>query len=543
MKIFFVIFFFAISMLSFGQNNAQEKYLVGYGQVWGFLKYFHPSTGKQDWDSVLLGDYSKVSACTSDQVFNQIVSNLINKCGNYQPQKRQIADSLKFSESFDWLAICPIDSVNKRAISNLILNKPKFENTYITQGGAGNPIITNEIDYGSYKPSPAIQFLAITRYWNIINYFSPNRNIIPRDWNLVYESNIHNFISAGTYEEYYFAVCKLTTEIRDGHGFIRAEKNPMDAYKYTPFFCMGFSDGYYINGVFQDSLNSIDLKKMDRIVSVNGESVEDKIQQIGTFHSSSNDYYLSKSTYYLRITDRDSITLTVEREGERLTNTYATIEKENLMSRYRPSKSIANQRPYGFFTDSVSRQAYCFIDMGKLKKSDINTKLKRTIRSVDHLIIDNRNYPNSTIIKLSKLLIKEKTKFAKFIKMDFDYPGSFKWVESQTIGGKHRYEGNIYVLVDYNTMSHAEYTVMAFQQHPNTIVIGGQTAGADGNISEIPLPFGIKSVFSGLGVFYPDGTPTQQVGVRRDYEVVQSSSYLQGQDLIMNKALELIRNK
>jgi carboxyl-terminal processing protease len=114
----------------------------------------------------------------------------------------------------------------------------------------------------------------------------------------------------------------------------------------------------------------------------------------------------------------------------------------------------------------------------------------------DYLIIDSRNYPNWTLIKLSKLLINGRTKFAKFINMDLDYPGSFKWTESQTIGNKMKgYEGNIFVLVDYNTMSQSEYTVMAFQQHQNTVVLGGQTAGADGNISETPLPFGIKSFF------------------------------------------------
>ena len=54
----------------------------------------------------------------------------------------------------------------------------------------------------------------------------------------------------------------------------------------------------------------------------------------------------------------------------------------------------------------------------------------------DYLIIDSRNYPNWTLIKLSKLLINGRTKFAKFINMDLDYPGSFKWTESQTIGNK-----------------------------------------------------------------------------------------------------------
>lgn len=544
MKTVITLFILIISTPLFGQNNTQSNYLVNYGQVWGFLKYFHPETNKQDWDRVLLNDYSRVHKCSSDQEFNEIISNLLDHCGNFKPEKRDINDSLKFSECFEWLDSCPIDSTNRSAIETLISYKPKFESKYITQSGAGNPKITNEIDYGNYRYNPSIQYLAITRYWNIINYFCPNRNLIANNWSKVYKTYLSDFISADNYEEYYFSIRELTSEIRDGHGFIRTENDPLNNYKYAPFYCLSFSDGYFVNAVFQDSLQSIDLKRMDRIVSVNGVPVEKKIEQIGAYLSTSNDYYLSKSTHYLRITKQDSITLTIERDGEFVTKTYCTIDRETLKSMFRPKKSVPKQSPYVFLKDSISGIEYCYIHMGRLKRSDINRKFKRKLLSTDNLIIDSRNYPNWTLISLSEVLIGGRRKFAKFIAMDFDYPGSYKWTQSQTIGNKKKgYEGNIYALVDYNTMSQAEYTVMAFQQHPNTIVIGGQTAGADGNISEIPLPFGIKSVFSGLGVFYPDGTPTQQVGIKRDYEIIQSSSYLEGQDLILDKALELIRNK
>ncbi len=544
MKPLIILTFISFSCSLFAQNIIKKDYLASYGQVWGFLKYFHPEASKQNWDNVLLNDYSQLYECDSDQEFNQIISNLFSQCGSFKSEKRNVVDSLKFSESFDWLVSSPIDSINKSAINTLFLNKPKYKNKYITRGGAGNPKITNEIDYGSYEHSQSIQYLAITRYWNVINYFCPSRDIIPENWSQVYKEHILDFITAKTYQGYYFAVRKLTTKIRDGHGFIRTKNNPMNNYKYAPFYSMGFSDGYYINTVFQDSLQSIDLKRMDKLISINGVPVEEKIEKIGTFLSTSNDYYLSKATHYLRITKQDSITLTVKREEKLITHRYSTIDLESLKSRIKSKKSTPSKNPYAFLKDSISKKEYCYINLGRLKRSDINSKFKRKLMKTDQLIIDVRNYPNWTLIKLSKILIKGKKKFAKFIEMDFDHPGSYKWTESQTIGNKKKeYVGNIYVLVDYNTMSQAEYTVMAFQQHPNTIVIGGQTAGADGNISEIPLPFGIKSVFSGLGVFYPDGTPAQQVGVKRDHEVMQSSKYIEGQDLIMNKAIELIRSK
>ena len=544
LKTLLILFITSTSIASFGQNNIKETYLVGYGQVWGFLKYFHPETSKQDWDRVLLDDYDELIACNSNQAFNEIISNLFEKCGSFEPKKRDIDGLLKFSESFDWLVSSALNSTNRSAIATLRFNKPRFKNKYISQVRYGNPKITNEKDYGAYTYDPSIQYLAITRYWNIINYFCPNRRIIPNNWTQVYYRNLQNFISAKNHEDYYFAVRKLTAEIRDGHGFILTENDPMDNHNYAPFDCLSFSDGYYITAVFQDSIQPIDLKRMDKIISINGEPVKERMQKIGAYLSTSNDYYLSKSTHYLRLENQDSITITVEREGRLIKKTYPTIERKTYERQSVKIQPKVTQEPYSFLIDSMSGKAYCYIHMGRLKKRDINRKFKRKLRTVDQIIIDCRNYPNWTILKLSRQLITGRTKFAKFIKMNFDYPGSYEWTKSQTIGNKKEgYDGNIYVLVDYNTMSLAEYTVMAFQQHPNTIVIGGQTAGANGNISGIPLPFGIKSVFSGLGVFYPDGTPGQQVGVKRDYEVVQSSRYLDGKDLILDKALDLIRSK
>ncbi len=75
------------------------------------------------------------------------------------------------------------------------------------------------------------------------------------------------------------------------------------------------------------------------------------------------------------------------------------------------------------------------------------------------------------------------------------------------------------ILVDEVTQSAAEYAAMAFRAAPGAIVAGSTTAGADGNVSSTPLPGGKEARISGLGVFYPDGTPTQRVGIVPDLVV------------------------
>lgn len=98
------------------------------------------------------------------------------------------------------------------------------------------------------------------------------------------------------------------------------------------------------------------------------------------------------------------------------------------------------------------------------------------------------------------------------------------------------------MLVDEPTQSHVEYVVMGLQTMPDTFVVGSQTAGANGNMVWIPLPQGIAASYSGFGAFYPDGTPTQTVGVRLDAEVLPTAEGLQaGRDEVLERALELAR--
>lgn len=532
-----------ICFIALSQNEHQNDRLVIYGQVWGFLKYFHPAPSVQNWDQVLLDNFDKVKKCEDDLSFNDLLVKLIAACSDYKAKSRIVQDSMQFRESFEWMNNERISIENKEYLTNLLNNKPEFKNKYITGTLVGNPKILNENEYQTFEVNPAINYLALTRYWNVINYYNPYRNVIPENWTKVYKDYISEFLLIENYEEYYFAVRRLTAELRDAHGFIWTDNNPMENYKYAPFYCESVSDGVYISIVWQDSLRPFHIQRMDKIIAVNGKSIDEKWQEIGEIFSTSNDYYLSKATYYLRKTNADSMIVTVDRNGHLITDTLPTIDKATISARYNPVPLIEQQSSYSFMTDSLSGKKYAYIHLGKLKSSEITRKFKRSLFQVDHVIIDIRNYPNWTLPKLTKALIKGKRKFAKFIQIDFDYPGSYIWTESQTIGNNKRgYQGKIYVLVDYNTMSQAEYTVMALQQHSHTIVIGGQTAGADGNISMIPLPFGITSVFSGLGVFYPDGTATQQIGVKRDVPVIQDKSFIEDQrDLILEKALELIR--
>jgi C-terminal processing protease CtpA/Prc len=72
-------------------------------------------------------------------------------------------------------------------------------------------------------------------------------------------------------------------------------------------------------------------------------------------------------------------------------------------------------------------------------------------------------------------------------------------------------------------------------------VVGSTTAAADGNVSQIPLPGGLSSMMSGIGVFYPDKKPTQRIGIIPDIEAKPTIRGIRsGRDEVLEVALRHI---
>jgi C-terminal processing protease CtpA/Prc len=126
--------------------------------------------------------------------------------------------------------------------------------------------------------------------------------------------------------------------------------------------------------------------------------------------------------------------------------------------------------------------------------------------------------------------------------MDSSNPGASHWGPKILLQPQApHYAGKVVVLVDEVSVSQAEYTAMALRASKRTRIVGSRTAGADGNISGFQLPGGLGTAISGLGVFYPDGKPTQRVGIVPDVVVTPTVAGIRaGRDEVLEAAEQLI---
>jgi hypothetical protein len=183
-----------------------------------------------------------------------------------------------------------------------------------------------------------------------------------------------------------------------------------------------------------------------------------------------------------------------------------------------------------------------YLKLSSVKIDQVSTYIEAAA-DTKGLIIDIRNYPSEFVASpLGSHLVSNPTVFASNTFADIANPGAFHWRIGWAITPElPHYAGKIVILVDDISQSQSETTAMAFRAAPGAIVIGSTTAGADGNVSAIPLPGRLQTMISGIGVFYPDHKPTQRIGIVPDMAVRPTIAGIRaGRDEVVEAAIHQI---
>lgn len=527
-------------------NETLVEDLVILGKVWGFIKYHHPEVGRgnYNWDAELfrlLPQYIKVEH--PDQR-DQLLLQWIDSYGKIDSCKRCPKSSSKsfLNPDHQWLEKSAMDVKLKNKLREIYRNRYLGKHYYIEMNGkVGNPVFTKERPY-SHMPFPDAGFrlLSIYRYWNMIQYYFPYRHLTDIAWEEVLRKHIPRLLNAENELQYELAVLQLIGEVRDTHANLWGGGDQIREWKgnyFPPFQLRYIEKKAVVYEYFNDSYKEkAGLEVGDVILSVNDQRTQDLIDSLKGYYPASNATAQRRNFMPdLLRSQTDSVRIQFLSNGDTI-ETWMSLYHTDSIDRYSGFQSKKG-KSFKFLEDKIG-----YINLGSIQTEDIQ-KIRSEFKDARGIIIDIRNYPGSFVpFSLGSFFVSSSTPFVKFTKGSTKNPGEFVFSEPLYIKPTNStYEGKVVVLVNEYTQSQGEYTAMAFQAGMNTTVLGSTTAGADGNVSEILLPGGLRTMISGIGVYYPDGTETQRVGVIPDIAVEPTIEGIQsGRDEYIEKAIQYI---
>ena len=515
------------------------------GKIWGFLKYYHPEITKGDynWDFELFRFLPKYLDAKTEIIRDEILINWINGYGEIKEclgcEKTSNAAILK--PDFSWIDESNISKELESLLFNIYNNRSQGKQYYVDfMSYVGNPIFLNENPYSENPfPDKGYRLLALFRYWNAIQYFFPYKNITDIEWNKVQKKYIDQIVNAKNELEYELVFLKLIGEIVDTHSSLRNSGNRISNLrgKYFSTYKVQFIEkklvvtGYYNRKL----INNGELKIGDIITHVDNVPVEVLVDSLNEYYPASNntakmrnissDILRSKTNKLLVNYSSDSL---IKKRELKL------FKREDLIDRF----STNSKKSFKLIDNNIG-----YITLESIKEKDI-AEIKKTFSKTKGIVIDIRNYPNTFVpYLLGSYFVSKETPFVKFTKVNPNNPGEFNFAGSLKIkpDADNLYDGKLVVLVNEFSQSQSEFTAMAFRAGINTTIIGSTTAGADGNVSNISIPGGLSSSFSGIGVYYPNGKKTQRVGIIPDIVIEPTIKGIKlGRDELLEKAIEII---
>jgi C-terminal processing protease CtpA/Prc len=554
-------------------------------RVWGFLKYRHPkiTSGELHWDFELLRILPKILAAGGRSEANAALLEWIERLG-VPPAlslREPRSSEVQLEPDLLWLD-------DERALGVALSTALKSIHAHRPSGGAqfyisltpgvGNPVFSNERDYSDIAfPDTGYQLLGLFRYWNIIQYWYPYRNLLDDNWDTILEEFIPRLGLPSNSDAYALELMVLIARVHDTHANLWSSLHlrPPVGDGQLPI-AIRFIQAVPV--VVQTIAFSGEPKNLfqrgDVLTHIAGIPVAKLVAQWSPYYAASNEpTRLRDIAQSMSRGPTGPVTVRVQRAAVSL-----DLNVDRIPTSFLQQTTKFHDLPGPAFRLLSSDVAY-------LKLSSVNTgeivQYVREATGTKGWIIDLRNYPAQFVVfSLGSQFVDHTIDFARFTNADLSEPGRFVFTAmaplspprvprtaapnltpSVNLNGatfadrpdypstitkpvewsppnEARYGGKLVLLVDEMTQSQAEYTAMALRATPRAIVVGSTTAGSDGDVSSIPLPGGLRTMISGIGIFYPDKRPTQRVGIVPDIEVKPTLAGIRaGRDEVLEAAL------
>lgn len=549
-----IVFFFCLSVIRMVcQNPSYQQKMFYTCKVWGFVKYYHSgvSTCQVNWDSALVSRLPYIKNAVTLTDFNNQLDTLLQIAGPMaiavSPPPAPVQPELKRNLDFNWFSHPVIRNDIKVKLDTIWNNfRPHpgcwaQDNTWATSYGGwlvfphDNPMY-NANSFSNY-PNEFERLLIGFKYWNIINYFNPYNYVLDQPCDSILNSRIVLLANAADATAFYMAIRQMAHDLNDAHAQSTNSSNTlMPFYPYSPAVKLTYTQNKYI--VSKSNLPAI--KRGDEVVAVNGipaQLMEDSLRPYMSFGNSAV-FHRTMCAHILNGPINTPVTITyIDSSGsvQLITANRSNQLGDGFFYSYHPNDTL------GFTKWKKFNCNIGYVNMGRLLSTDVSA-MYNNLKNTSAIIFDLRKYPNATAWDVADLMYPGPLCYAKNMLPDINYPGTFYWHYDSTgiTGNPSPYTGKVIMLINEETQSQGEYTSMIFGALPNSVKVGSQTAGADGNITYFSLSTDIRAYFTNLGIFYPNGDSTQRIGIVPDSVVYPSPLGIRRhRDELLEKALEI----
>lgn len=368
--------------------------------------------------------------------------------------------------------------------------------------------------------------------WNVFQHFYPYFDVVDTDWPAELRKGLSAAAADADDRAFLTTLRRLVAALHDGHGNVFHPK--LSSGHALPLLWDWVEDQLVITRVAPGTPPGIAVG--DVVVSLDGKPAREVL-------AAREELVSGATPQWRRWVALQALTAGPETEEVKLAVRHpdgktATVALPHSfassgepLAETRPEK-IAEVRP-GIF----------YVDLDRITDDDFKGALDR-LAAAKGVIFDLRGYPKVSPMVISHLIDSTVTSARWNVpivtrpdrqEMRWDFSN---WpVQPQA----PRLKGKIVFLTDGRAISYAETYMGIIENYKLAAIVGGPTAGTNGNINPFQLPGGYRLVWTGMKVLKHDGSRHHGVGIQPTVSAARTlRGVAAGRDEVLEKGIEVV---
>ena len=575
----------AVVLLTFpavAQTLSQSESQLHFFKVWNHVKYYHPAlaSGTINADTLFLENIDIVDKIKNQADFNKFIATFLVKLPTATKKAAKVKGKMHMqNKDTKWYTSARLfTSENKKKL------KAIFENRYTDSIHYYIPNIrfSSEIPHEAEYPFPATEnipypyrMLTAAKIQGAVDYLFPHKYLMDKNFDTLLFEKLPLLTNCTKRQDHEDLLLQLVSAFNDTHAFklikqVNYREKIIKNSFFPPFKYVVFDDRIIVTEiVIPEFCTKADIRIGDAILKINNENVSTLVNTIASKISVSNRPTLRRylSDYIRNLVwqaDTKDLNLSMSRNGSETTKAVEFIYNRDAANIKKITEYInttyPDQRQDGKL--DIMPGEIVYFKIGETARFYESVSEDKTYSTMDSLltiaskhkgiIFDMRSYPDwgGFVAFVYKKFGIAPNRFADYFEINKKEVGTYiinndptTYNNPEIIANGSPYKGKVVIIVDPETLSQSEWNTMNLQNiFPQSVTIGEQSAGADGDEKMFMLPGGYKMNFTGNAIFYTNGTNAQRKGVRIDKRLpLTPETLLKSKDYLLDEAIKIIK--
>jgi C-terminal processing protease CtpA/Prc len=370
--------------------------------------------------------------------------------------------------------------------------------------------------------------------WNVFQHFYPYFDAVQTDWPGELRRALATAATDAGEQAFLKTLRLMVAALHDGHGGVYSPS------QYTagqiPLLWKWVEDQLVVTQVATGGAG--ELKPGDVVLAINGRPARDELADAESLISGATPQWRRwNAVRRLGSGRRDE---PVRLEARHPDGTTFTTNLTRSLPPFGPG-SLEEARPEKI---AELKPGIFYVDVSRIEAADLKAALDR-LAGARGIVFDLRGYPTQAALAVIGHLTGQPVSSARWNVPVITRPDHQGWqweTSSWSVQPQApRFQAKAAFLTDGRAISFAETYMAIIENYHLAAIVGGPTAGTNGNINPFTVPGGYRLTWTGMKVLKHDGSRHHGVGIQPTVPIAPTlEGVAAGRDEVLEKGIEVV---